>query len=208
MVSRLAKPHCGQVITESASNALIEPYLRTDEGKPALVVALISAAGVTLSGSNVTVAVLCSKSILASVTPVTPSSDFFTVIGHSSQYMFCTSSVAVFGTAANAAHANNTAMEVTIILRMTIPSSEKERDDQWDGQQNKQQNSNDPENRALARDDGRVGEGRIGDARLRPQHELSKRKREEQKCYPDQRGSIGFQGGEIGTPRAANPKRQ
>src|SRR2546430_14276140 len=27
IVSRLAKPHCGQVTTESASNALIEPYL-------------------------------------------------------------------------------------------------------------------------------------------------------------------------------------
>jgi hypothetical protein len=91
---------------------------------------------------------------------------------------------------------------------MTILSSEKERNNQWKGQQRKQQQSNYPEKIALARDDGRVGAGRVRDTRSRHQVELSKRKREEQKCHPDQRGSIGFQSGEIRNPRTANSKRQ
>ena len=49
------------------------------------MVALVSAALDVRSGSNFTVAVFLSKSILASATPGTCSSDFLTVIGQSAQ---------------------------------------------------------------------------------------------------------------------------
>jgi len=91
---------------------------------------------------------------------------------------------------------------------MTILSSEKKLSKPGKGRQREQQQNDYPENNALARDDGGVGAARVRYARSRHEIELSKRKGEEQKSYPDQCGSIGFQGGEMRNPCAANSKRQ
>src|SRR5258706_11381234 len=102
MVSRVAKPQCGQVRTESSTIAAIAAHLRVEEGNPASVVALTSAARLALSGSNVTVAVLLSRSTFVSATPGTLPRAFLTVIGQRSQVMFWTSRTIVCGLPANA----------------------------------------------------------------------------------------------------------
>ena len=62
---------------------------------------MASVAGVALSGSKVTLAVLLSKSTTALVTPGTFSRDFVTVIGQTAQVIFFTSSVMVCNVPAN-----------------------------------------------------------------------------------------------------------
>ena len=75
---------------------------RAVEGYPALVVAWAKAATVATSGSKVTVAVFFAKSIWAFATPGVFSKAFLTVTGQSSQVMFFTSRVTVFGVPAKA----------------------------------------------------------------------------------------------------------
>src|SRR6267378_7890209 len=71
------------------------------DGYPASEVALVSVAGLALSGSNVTSAVFFSKSTLTLVTPGTFSSAFLTMIGQSAQVIFFTSRVTVSKVPAN-----------------------------------------------------------------------------------------------------------
>src|ERR1700680_245088 len=173
MVSRVAKPQCGQVKTESRTIAATAVHLCVEEGNPASVVALTSAARLALSGSKVTVAVFLPRSIFVSATPGTFPNAFLTVIGQSSQVMFWTSRTSVCGLAAIAVSgAVSNAMKSNLRIFVFFLSVEQ-RCGPRHRQQTEQQHPNQPEDQPLPLERSRVGARGTGHTRLRHKVKLA-----------------------------------
>src|ERR1700674_2978277 len=172
MVSRVAKPQCGQVRTESSTIPAIAAHLCVEEGNPASVVALTSAARLALSGSKVTVAVFLPRSIFVSATPGTFPNAFLTVIGQSSQVMFWTSRTTVCGLPAKAA-SGATSNATMSKLRILVFLSLEQRCGPRHRQQTEQQHADQPEDQPLPLERSRVGARGTGHTRLRHEVELA-----------------------------------
>src|SRR6202521_5182668 len=172
MVSRVAKPQCGQVRTESSTIPAIAAHLCVEEGNPASVVALTSAARLALSGSKVTVAVFLPRSIFESATPGTFPNAFLTVLGQSSHVMFWTSRTSVCGLAAIAlSGAVSNAMKSN--LRIFAFLSEEQRCGPRYRQQTEQQHADQPEDQPLPLERSRIESSGSGYTRLRHKVKLA-----------------------------------
>src|SRR6266567_2566309 len=207
MVSRVAKPQCGQVRTESRTIAAIAAHLRVEDGNPASIVALTSVARVALSGSNVTVAVLLLRSTFVSATPGTLPRAFLTVIGQSSQVMFWTSRTTVCEVPAHAVSgvvSNATISNLCIFVFLSV----EQRCGPRHRQQAEQQHGDQPEDQALPLERSRDEALGAGCTQLWHEVELPIGQTKEEQRQPDEDGAIRFHCCQVADPRAADSKRQ